>query len=70
MAPKKTSKKNDEAGEGSNPNSDTISDTTPHALDSIRSWMQIFEILECEVINCPDDSGEEMNDTLELNSNL
>jgi hypothetical protein len=70
MAPRKMSKKNDDAGEGSNPNADVLSDTTPHVVDSIRSWMQIFEILEHEVINCPDDSGDETNDTQELNSEL
>jgi hypothetical protein len=64
MAPRKTLKKSDEAGEGSNPNSDVLSDTTPHVVDSIRSWMQIFKILEREVINCPDDSGDEKTDKL------
>jgi hypothetical protein len=64
MAPRKMLKKNDEAGEGSNPNADVLSDTTPHVVDSIRSWMQIFEILEREVINCPDDSGDETTDKL------
>jgi hypothetical protein len=37
MEPKKTLKKNDEAGEGSNPNADVLSDTTPHAIDLVRS---------------------------------
>jgi hypothetical protein len=59
MAPRKTQKKSDDAGESSNPNSDVISDTTPHVVDSVRSWMQIFEILEHEVRNCPDDFGNE-----------
>jgi hypothetical protein len=55
-------KKSDEAGESSNPNSDVLSDTTPHVVDSVRSWMQIFEILEREVMNCPDDFGDEKTD--------
>jgi hypothetical protein len=63
MAPWKTSKKNDDAGEGSNPNTYVMSATAPHVVDSIRSWMQIFTILEHEVINFPDDSGDEKNDT-------
>ena len=62
MEPRKTTKKSDEASEGSNPNSNVLLDTTPHDVDLIRSWMQIFEILEREVINCPDDSGDEKND--------
>jgi hypothetical protein len=62
MAPRKNLKKSDEAGEGSNPNSDVLSDTTPHVVDSVRSWMQIFEILEHEVMNCPDDFGDEKTD--------
>jgi len=54
--------KRDEAGEGSNLNSNILSDTTPHVVDSVRSWMQIFEILEHEVRNCPDDFGDEKTD--------
>ena len=63
MAPRKTSKKNDDAGEGSNLSADVMSDTTPHVVDSIRSWMQIFAILEHEFINYSYDSGDEKNDT-------
>jgi hypothetical protein len=64
MALRKTSKKSDEVGEGSNLNSDVLSDTTPHDVDSIKSWMQIFEILERKVINCPDDSRDETTDKI------
>ena len=63
MAPRKTSKKNDDVSEGLNLNVDIMSDTMPHVVDSIRSWMQIFTILEHEVINFLDDSGDEKNDT-------
>jgi hypothetical protein len=66
MAPRKTSKKNDEAGEGSNPNTDILSDTTPHVVDAVRSWTQIFKILEREAINGQDDFGDETNDKLRL----
>jgi hypothetical protein len=62
MAPRKTLNKSDEDGEGSNPNSYILSDTTPHTVDSVRSWMQIFEILEHEVRNCPYDFGDEKLD--------
>ena len=70
MAPRKTLKKSDEAGEGSNMNSDVLSNTTPHVVDSVKSWMQIFEILEREVMNYPDDFGDENTDKMELNSEL
>ena len=66
MAPKKTLQKSDEAGEGSNPNSDILYDTTPQAVDLVRSWMQIFEILEREAINGQDDFGDETNDKFRL----
>jgi t-SNARE complex subunit (syntaxin) len=65
MAPRKTQKKSDDIGESSNPNSDVLSDTTPHVVDSVRSWMQIFEILEHEVRNCLDDFGNERTDKTE-----
>jgi hypothetical protein len=59
MAPKKMQKKSDDIGESSNPNSDVISNTTPHVVDSVWSCMQIFEILEHEVRNFPNDLGNE-----------
>ena len=46
MATKKAPKKNEYAQEG-----DIISDTTPHAIDSIKSWTQISELLEYELEN-------------------
>jgi len=65
MEPKKTQKKSDDIGESSNPNSDVLSDTTPHAVDSVRSWIQIFEVLEHEVRNCSGDFGNESTDKTE-----
>jgi hypothetical protein len=44
MAPKKAPKKNEDTQEG-----DIISDTTPHAIHSIKSWTGISELLEDEV---------------------
>ena len=52
-------KKSDDTGEISNLNSDVIVDTIPHAIDLVQSWMHIFEILEHEFRNCPDDFGNE-----------
>jgi hypothetical protein len=51
MAPKKAPKKNEDTQEG-----DIISDTTPHAIDSINSWTQISELLEYEFENAHPDS--------------
>jgi hypothetical protein len=52
MAPIKAPKKSEEAGGSSNLYGDVVSDTTPHAMDSIKSWRQIFEILDYEIGNC------------------
>ena len=51
MAPKKAPKKSEDTQEG-----DIISDTTPHAIDSIKSWTQISEFLEYELKNAHPDS--------------
>jgi hypothetical protein len=37
MAPEKEPKKSEEASESSNPYEDVISNTTPHAVDSVKS---------------------------------
>jgi hypothetical protein len=65
MAPRKAPKKSEEAGESSNPEGDVISDTTPHAIDSIKSWRQIFETLDYEIKNFPDDSENKLRDIAE-----
>ena len=51
MAPKKALKKNEDTQEG-----DIISNTNPHAINSIKSWAQIFELLEYELKNADPDS--------------
>ena len=58
-------KKTDAAGEGSNPNENVLSDTTPRAIDSVKSWTQVFEVLEHEIINCLEDFSDEVDDTHE-----
>jgi hypothetical protein len=63
MAPRKMMKRPDAASEGSNPNADIMSDTAPRAIDTVKSWTQVFEVLEHEIINCPKDSGDEEDDT-------
>ena len=62
MAPRKTQKKSDDAGERSNPNSNVIADTTPHDVDLVWSLMHIFEILEHDIRNCLDDIGNKRNE--------
>jgi hypothetical protein len=60
MAPKKAPKKSEDTQEG-----DIISDTTPHAIDSIKSWTQISEFLECELKNAHPDSENHYRDIAE-----
>jgi protein-arginine kinase activator protein McsA len=51
MAPEKAPKKVEEAVESSSPEGDVISNTTLHAIDSIKSWRKIFETLDYEIKN-------------------
>jgi hypothetical protein len=59
MAPRKDAKNLDASGDDSNPNIDVLSETTLRVADAIKTWTQVFEVLEHEIINCPDDSAEE-----------
>jgi hypothetical protein len=63
MAPRKMMKKTNAAGEGSNPNVGVMSDTIPQVIDSVKSMIQVFEIIEHEIINFPKDYGDEVDDT-------
>jgi hypothetical protein len=60
MAPRKTTKA---SGESSNPNTNVLSDTSPRTIDTVKTWTQVFDILQYELINCPDDSGDEVTET-------
>jgi hypothetical protein len=60
MAPKKAPKKNKDTQEG-----DIISDTTPHAIHSIKSWDQISKLLEDELKNVDPDSKNHIRDIAE-----
>jgi hypothetical protein len=62
MAPSKMMKKPDATGKDSNPNADILSDTTPQATNTVKTWTQVFEILEHEIINCSEDFAEEEDD--------
>jgi hypothetical protein len=63
MAPQKIMNKTDASSEGANPNADVLSYTTPRAIDTVKYWTHVFEILEHEVINCPEDFGDEVDDS-------
>ena len=60
MAPKKATKKNEEVAEVLSPNRDVVSDTIPHAIDSIKSWRQIFKTLDYEIKNFPHDDDNKL----------
>jgi hypothetical protein len=62
MAPKKGSKKSEDTTEFSSPEGDVISDTTPHAIDSIKSWRQIYKNLDYEIKNSLNDSENHLWD--------
>jgi hypothetical protein len=60
MAPRKMAKA---ARESTNPNTDVLSDTSPRAIDTVKSWTQVFDILQHELINYLEDSGNEVSET-------
>ena len=62
MEPKKESKKSEEAAESSILEGDVVSDTMSHAIDSIKSWRQIFENLDYEIKNFPHVSENKLQD--------
>jgi hypothetical protein len=56
MVPNKALKKREDAKEMHNPEGDIISDTMPHAIDSLKFWREIYELLDYEIKNSPSDS--------------
>jgi hypothetical protein len=62
MVPKKSLKKSEDTEEMHNPEGDIISDTTPHAIDSIKSWREIYELLDYEIKNSPIDFENHLRD--------
>jgi hypothetical protein len=56
MAPRKESKA---PGESLSQNTDVLSDISPRSIDAIKSWTQVFNILQYELVNFPGDSGDE-----------
>jgi hypothetical protein len=65
MASWKIMKNMDAVGEGSNPNVGVLSYTMSRAIEYVKSWTQVFEVLEHEIINCLEYSGDEEDDTHE-----
>jgi hypothetical protein len=61
MAPRKETKA---PGEGSSQNTDILSDTSPRSIDVVKSWTQVFNILQYELVNCLDDSGDDETEDL------
>jgi hypothetical protein len=55
MAPRKEPK---ETGESLRQNVDVLSNTSPRSVDTVKSWMQVFKILQYELVNCLDDSSD------------
>jgi hypothetical protein len=51
------------AGESINSNTNVLSDTSPRVIDTVKSWTQVFDILQHELINFPEDSGDEVTET-------
>jgi hypothetical protein len=61
MAPRKAGKA---SGESSSQNTDVLSDTSPRRIDSIRTWTQVFNIWQHELVNCLDDLDDEETESL------
>ena len=50
-------------GERINLNTYVLSDTSPRAIDTMKYWTQVFDIIQHELINCLEDSGDEVTET-------
>jgi hypothetical protein len=62
MAPRKMGKG---TGESSSQNTDVLSDTSPRAVETIKTWTQVCDILQYELNNCPEESDDEGTETQE-----
>jgi hypothetical protein len=61
MAPWKMPKT---TGENSGQSSDIIFDTSPRSINTVKTWTHVSNILQYELINCPDDSNDNEKDDL------
>jgi hypothetical protein len=51
-------------GEISSQNTYALSDTSPRSIDTIKSWMKVFNILQYELVNFLDDSNDNEKEDL------
>jgi hypothetical protein len=65
MAPKRVLKKVEGTAENTGIEGDVVADTTPHSIDSIKFWRQIFENLDYEIKNFLHDSENKLWDIAE-----
>jgi hypothetical protein len=56
MVPRKVPKK---TGESSGQGLDILSDTSPRNIDVVKTWTHVFNTLQYEVVNCPDNSSDD-----------
>jgi hypothetical protein len=61
MAPQKASRV---SAEIPGQDSDIISDTFPRSINTVKTWTHVSNILQFELINCPDDSNDNEKDDL------
>jgi hypothetical protein len=43
------------ASESSSQNKDVLSNTSPRAVDTVKTWRHLFDIMQYELINCPEE---------------
>jgi hypothetical protein len=67
MAPRKASKV---SAESSGQGMDTVSDTSPRSIDSVRTWSYVSEVLQSKLVNCSDDSSDNERDDLATKYNI
>jgi hypothetical protein len=60
MAPRKMDK---EDGESVNLNTYVLSNTSLRAINTVKYWTQVFDIIQHELINCLEDSGDKVTET-------
>jgi uncharacterized protein YllA (UPF0747 family) len=46
-----------------NSNTNVLSDTSSRVVDTVKTWTQVFDILQHELINCLEESGYEVTET-------
>jgi hypothetical protein len=63
MPPRKDVK---ETSEISRQSSEVISDTSPRSINTVKTWMYVFNILQHELVNCPDDSSDNEREDMSL----